>query len=249
MNWLRFINLAKKRQVGFEVKDYSNYSRFQEFQALEIIKEIKYQKIPINNLRVLELAAGVGGYSTTLYRSCKKFVSSDIYRFPDYNQHPFIDYTIFDASKKYPFNDNSFDFIFCSSLIEHIENPIYMMQEIKRVLKGNGYLYISYPPFYSPYGGHYFSPFHLVGEKTAIKLSKKIFRNVPDGVTNYSNCWGEGRGLFRRTIRSVKILLSEYDFVIDLVWPRFLMKFNIAKIPILNEVLCWHVCFICRNTK
>lgn len=249
MNWLKFIKLARKRKIGFEVKDYSHYSRFQEFQALEILKEIESQEIPIHNYRVLELAAGVGGYSATLYRSSKQFVSSDIYHFPNYTQHPFIDYVIFDASKKYPFDDNSFDFIFCSSLIEHVENPGDMMQEIKRVLKGDGYLYMSFPPFYSLYGGHHLSPFHYLGEKMALKLSKKIYGNVLEEATQYSNLWGEGRGLFVRTVKSVKKILGDYDFAVNLVWPRFLMKFNIAKIPLLNEVLCWHVCFICRNKK
>jgi len=249
MDWLKFIDLAKKRKIGFEIKDYSNYSRFQELQALEIVKEINDQQIPLKNYRVLELAAGVGGYSPVLYKSCKYLVSSDIYRFPNYNQHPFLNFVIFDATQKYPFNDNTFDFIFCSSLIEHVENPVKMMREIKRVLKNNGYLYISFPPFYSPNGGHYFSPFHLLGEKIAIKLTKYIDKDMPDGVTSYRNCWGEGRGLFRRTIGSVRRLLNEYGFVIDLVWPRFFMRLNVAHIPILNEVLCWHVCFICRNSK
>lgn len=249
MNWLRFIQLAIKRQVGFDVKDYSNYSLFQEFQAQEIVKEINDQNIPLKNFRVLELAAGVGGYSPVLYRSCKLLVSTDIYRFSTYNQYPFLNFVQCDATQKYPFNDNSFDFIFCSSLIEHIENPKRMMQEVKRVLDDDGYLYISFPPFFSPNGGHYFSPFHLIGEKRAIKLSKKFFRDIPDEVTKYSNCWGEGRGLFRQTIRSVRKLLDDCGFVIDLVWPRFFMKINMAKIPILNEVLCWHVCFICRNSK
>jgi hypothetical protein len=88
MNWVRFINLALRRQSGFKVKDYSNYTRFQEFQALEIVKETNRQNIPLKNLRVLELAAGIGGYSTVLYKSCKYLVSTDILRFPKFIGHP-----------------------------------------------------------------------------------------------------------------------------------------------------------------
>lgn len=248
MNWLQFAKLALKRQVGFEIKDYSNYHLFQEFQAKEILKEIEKLKIPIWKFKVLELAAGVGGYSPTLYQSCQYLVSSDIYQFPNYINQQFLDHVIFDAGKKYPFSDNSFDLIFCSSLIEHVENPDEMLKEIRRVLSQKGYLYLSFPPFYSPYGGHYFSPFHLIGEKNAIKITKKLNKNISSEVTSYSNCWGEGRGLFRRTIRSVKKLLSESNFTVEFIWPRFFMKYNITKIPIINELLCWHVCFICRKS-
>ena len=249
MNWMSFAKLAMKRQVGFEIKDYTHYSQFQEYQAKEIIKEIGSLNIPIRDFSVLELAAGVGGYSNELYRSCRFFISSDIYKFPNYRHHPFIDYIIFDASKQYPFEDDSFDFIFCSSLIEHIKDPKEMIREIKRVLTFKGYLYLSFPPFFSPYGGHYFSPYHYLGEKTAVKITRKLNKAIGDGVTEYSNCWGEGRGLFKRTIRSVRTLLNQFNFEIDCVWPRFMMGFNVAKVPILNEVLCWHVCFMCRNIK
>ena len=249
MDWMKFAKLAMERKVGFEIKNYTNYSRFQEYQAKEIIKELDRLNIKMNDLRVLELAAGVGGYSTELYRSCGYFVSSDIYKFPNYNHHPFIDYILFDASRQYPFKDDSFDFIFCSSLIEHINDPAEMLREVKRVLTGNGFLYLSFPPFFSPYGGHFFSPYHYLGEKNAVKITKKFNTNIGDNVTEYSNCWGEGRGLFKRTIRSVRTLLHEFTFDIEYVWPRFMMNFNFAKVPLLNEVLCWHVCFVCRNNK
>ncbi len=43
-------------------------------------------------------------------------------------------------SEKLPFKDESFDAIFLSQVIEHLENPLFAMQEIKRVLKKNGKL-------------------------------------------------------------------------------------------------------------
>lgn len=44
-----------------------------------------------------------------------------------------------------PFADNSFDKIICSEVLEHIENYIGVLQEIKRVLKPNGILGVSVP--------------------------------------------------------------------------------------------------------
>lgn len=49
-----------------------------------------------------------------------------------------------------PFKDNSVEAIFCSSVIEHVENPIRAVEEIYRVLKPGGYAY-----FYAPFIFYY----------------------------------------------------------------------------------------------
>ena len=50
-----------------------------------------------------------------------------------------------DVSKKIPFKDNSFDFIFALEIVEHVESPTEMLKEIRRVLKKEGELIISVP--------------------------------------------------------------------------------------------------------
>ena len=43
----------------------------------------------------------------------------------------------------FPWDDNSFDFVFACEVIEHLVNPLHMLKEIKRILKPNGVLLIS----------------------------------------------------------------------------------------------------------
>jgi len=52
-----------------------------------------------------------------------------------------------DASKKFPFADNVFDFIFTEHMIEHIpyEAGLFMMKECLRVLKPGGVMRVSTP--------------------------------------------------------------------------------------------------------
>lgn len=47
---------------------------------------------------------------------------------------------------KMPFADNSLDAIICIAVLEHVENPILAVSEMRRVLKPGGYIFI-YVPF------------------------------------------------------------------------------------------------------
>ncbi len=56
-----------------------------------------------------------------------------------------------DISKEpYPFKDNSFDYIICNAVLEHVKNDDFVLNEIYRVLKPGGTLYVSIP-FMQPY--------------------------------------------------------------------------------------------------
>lgn len=244
MKFFKFISLAKNRLIGIKEGNYSNYLAFQNFQAEEIMREINKRNVFLSGSKVLELGAGYGGYSQVFKKYAKELIITDLEKPFILDIDPSFKFNKIDASKKYPFKNNTFDFIFLCSLIEHIKEPKTMLSEIKRVLKPDGWLYLSFPPFYSPIGGHSVKPFHLFGEKFAIKITKMLkIKNIKSYETMYGNF-----GLYKRTIRGVKKLLKEQGFEIRDIWARFL-PINTAKIPLLNEFLTWHVCFLCKNKK
>ena len=50
-----------------------------------------------------------------------------------------------------PFGDQSFDIVICKDILEHVLEPMVVLQEVRRVLKDNGYIVISVPNhFYLP---------------------------------------------------------------------------------------------------
>ena len=57
---------------------------------------------------------------------------------------PQFDVAVGDA-EELPFQDASFEAIFCSEVMEHIENPEAMLSEVKRCLTPNGYAVVMVP--------------------------------------------------------------------------------------------------------
>ena len=60
-----------------------------------------------------------------------------------------------------PFKAASFDAVKLDSVLEHLDNPEKAIMECRRVLKAGGYLFVNFPLFFSPYGGHTFDYIRL----------------------------------------------------------------------------------------
>ncbi|GEM_PF-6689564 len=60
-----------------------------------------------------------------------------------------INLVVTDCSKKFLSEDNKFDVVVCSHYLEHSSNPDLTIQEIKRVLKGEGTAFILIPNEYT----------------------------------------------------------------------------------------------------
>jgi len=152
-----------------------------------------------------------------------------------------------------PFADATFDLVFCSSLIEHVPDPHRLLGEIRRVLADGGWCYLSFPPFYSPRGGHQFAPYHLLGERFATwayrrfnakKIAEWQREVLSDGET-YDRAF-KGFGLRKVTIKSAKKWIAESGLEIVSVSTR-LSDVNPASWPVIGEFLTWHAEFLLRK--
>ncbi|MFH1750958.1 MAG: class I SAM-dependent methyltransferase [Candidatus Micrarchaeota archaeon] len=53
------------------------------------------------------------------------------------------------SSKKFPFKSGQFDVVYSNHVLEHLDDVLFVMDEIHRILKGNGQLIINTPHFSS----------------------------------------------------------------------------------------------------
>ncbi len=248
-DYITLYKLAKAR-----LRSEEDYRRLQRFQASLLLEYIYSFGININGRLVLDLGSGLGGYSQEIARSGAAAVISLDLISPSHLLGQRI-YALVADALSIPLRDETVDFVFCASLIEHVNNPTLLLAEIRRVLKTGQYCYLSFPPFYSPRGGHEFSPFHYLGERWALRLSC-LFKRLPPGwviriykrslvPTSFASTY-QGWGLFKLTIGEAIQLINKVGLKILDISPRYL-PINTAKWPILSEILTWHVQFLLRK--
>ncbi len=56
--------------------------------------------------------------------------------------------------RAWPLPDSTFDLVFLDSVLEHAGDPAQVLQESARVLQPGGWMFISFPLYYGPFGGH-----------------------------------------------------------------------------------------------
>lgn len=154
-----------------------------------------------------------------------------------------------------PFPNGQFDLLICASLIEHVPDPSALLLEILRVMKNGGIVYLSYPPYYSPWGGHQFSPFHLFGERFALWAARQrgLFRGrkwlqekFPVRPASFASAYGSW-GSYKLTIAKIKKESRKVPVEVLECSTRWL-PIDFSGAPILGEFLTWHVQFLLRKT-
>jgi ubiquinone/menaquinone biosynthesis C-methylase UbiE len=75
-----------------------------------------------------------------------------------------------------PFNNNCFDLVYCSSVLEHVSDVKKACKEILRVIKPGGICYIVIPNYFSPYEGHYKVAWFPMMPKSIAKFYLRILR-------------------------------------------------------------------------
>lgn len=106
------------------------------------LKYFKKQSVP-TNLKILDVGAGHGAFTKTLYDMGYDVEACDL--FPEYFYFKKIRCEKVDVTQKFPYPDNSFDIAIAIEVSEHILNHDTFFGELNRILKPNGQLFISTP--------------------------------------------------------------------------------------------------------
>ncbi len=159
--------------------------------------------ISLKGKDVLDVGCGLGGKTLFhLLQGARRVTGLDISqtnaqiaqscfaeREPDSSQRPGL--VVADAAAM-PFADDSFDLAISIYTFEHLAGPAEVLEEIQRVIKPGGEVFISFPPYFSPWGAHLtdwiyfpwcqvlFSEQALLNVARAIEGTEHIHASLPD---------------------------------------------------------------------
>ena len=95
---------------------------------------------------ILDVGAGKGEFAQKLVAIGYDVEACDITPEPPWSRRLGVTYSQCDLNLGgLPFGDESFDYVVCIEVIEHIENPFALCRELKRVLKHGGRAILSTP--------------------------------------------------------------------------------------------------------
>jgi arabinofuranan 3-O-arabinosyltransferase len=152
--------------------------------------------------------------------------------------------TIAGDGNRLPLPDACADVTFSSNVLEHIPDPARFLNEMVRVTRPGGVIYLSFTAWYSPWGGHETAPWHyLGGHRAARRYERRHGR--PPGNRFGSSLFACHVGPTLRLARAhpgVDVLAALPRYYPD--WMRWLIE-----VPAVREVATWNLLLVLRRRE
>ena len=141
-----------------------------------------------------------------------------------------------------PVADASADVLFSSNLLEHVPDFAAVADEMVRVTRPGGVLYLSYTNWWSPWGAHEASPWHWLGAGYAARRYERTHGHPPKNLL--------GRTLYRVSVaEGIDWARHRDDVEVLGLRPRYLpdVARHLLVVPGLREVVTWNLLLILRR--
>ena len=143
-----------------------------------------------------------------------------------------------------PVRDGVADVCLSSNVLEHVRDPLGLIDEMVRATRPGGLIYLSFTNWYSPWGGHEMSPWHYLGSRFAERRYTRRNGRPPKNRLNTS--------LFPVHVGSMlRQMRSRTDVGIVEAMPRYYPRWCkvIVRIPGLREIATWNLLLILRRVE
>lgn len=141
-----------------------------------------------------------------------------------------------------PLADASADVCFSSNVLEHVKDPAGFIDEMIRITRPGGLVYLSYTIWLSPWGGHETAPFHYLGGHYAARRYARRHGKEPKNLY--------GQSMFPTGVGPILSLVRRRpDVTVVEARPRYYPRWCkfLVLIPGLRELLTWNLLVILRR--
>ena len=140
-----------------------------------------------------------------------------------------------------PFGDGVVDVCYSSNVLEHVRDPWRMADEMVRVTRPGGTVYLSFTVWLGPWGGHETAPWHWLGGERAAERYSRRHGHAPKnrfGVSLFPVSVADGLR-WARGCDAVEVVDAFPRYAPD--WAR-----AVVRVPGLRELVTWNLALVLR---
>ncbi len=198
--------------------------------------------VALDGARLLDVGGGPGYYTRAFRAAGADCVLVDVDRTELTSRCPADRAAVIGDAGRLPLAEDAVDIAFSSNLLEHVDDPWGVAQELARVVRPGGLLVLSYTIWLGPWGGHETSPWHLLGGDYAARRYERRTGHPPKnryGTSMFSTSAAAGLR-WARSATGLTLLEAR---------PRYLPPISrlLLAVPGLREVVTWNLWLVLRK--
>lgn len=199
--------------------------------------------VPLAGRTVLDVGGGPGYFAAAFRAAGARYVGLD----PDVGDFSAAGDAVAGmlrgSGTALPVRSGGVDVTFSSNVLEHVAEPTRMLDEMVRVTRPGGVLFVSFTPWLSPWGGHETAPWHYLGGDRARRRYERRNGRPP-------------KNRFRETLHPTSIAQTlrwaRGNVEVELLdaLPRYHPWWGrwVIRIPGVREVAAWNLLLVLRRT-
>jgi SAM-dependent methyltransferase len=231
------------RAFGTEQTDRDHfYGTLADDTVAQLGRYAELAGVPLAGSRVLDVGGGSGYFSDALRATGASAICVDVDAGEMAERGDMPAGAVLGSALALPFATGCVDICFSSNVLEHVPDPERMADEMVRVTRPGGLIYLSYTNWLSPHGGHETAPWHyLGGERAAVRYRRRTGREPKNryGSSLYPVSVRQGlRWARRRSGARVLAATPRYHPW----WATW-----VVSVPGLREVVTWNLLLVLRK--
>ena len=235
--------LARSRALlsafGYEQSDPA---RFYSLVAADSARQVAHY-VPLAGRTLLDVGGGPGYFADAFRALGATYVGLDA-NAGELSLHgrDVAAGTVLGSGMALPFSDGSLDVTYSSNVLEHVLDPELMADEMVRVTRPGGLVFLSYNNWFAPNGGHETAPWHYLGGRRAADRFARKHGHRPKN--------DFGHTLHKTSVaQMLRWLDRQTDVVAVDVLPRYHPRWAcwVVRVPVLREVATWNLLLVLRK--
>ena len=223
------------------LREQSDPDHFYGVLASDSVRQLS-EHVPLAGASVLDVGGGPGYFADKFRAAGAVYVGLE----PDAGEmvargapEPG---TVRGSGEALPVRTAAVDVCYSSNVLEHVRSPWQMTAEMVRVTRPGGTVFLSFTPWWSPWGGHETAPWHYLGGHRARRRYRRIHGTEP------KNRFGES--LFPVSIgAALRWARRCPDVDVVASFPRYHPWWAtwVTAVPVLREFVSWNLVVVMRR--